>query len=329
MKDVALRAGVSTKTVSRVVNGQGEISAATAARVKAIIDELGYRPNQMARGLAVNRTNSIGFVVPDIINPFYSEVAQVILRTSRTRDYHMVLCSHENSVQEQQSILDSLVAQGVDGIIVFPALGSDTGILRFAQTFNPIVVVNHEVQHSNIGVIRCDIYRGAEMAVDYLAEKGHKHNEMLGATRSPQKRRWRERGFRDAMKRHGHAPSQDMIFPGDHASNDVEGGYLASSELLTNHPEITAIVSYNDMMAFGAIRAAHELGRRIPDDLAIIGFDDISTCEIVQPRLTTIKMDKYQMGSAAVEKLLSMLQGEITGGESTILDVALVIRDSA
>jgi LacI family transcriptional regulator len=120
-----------------------------------------------------------------------------------------------------------------------------------------------------------------------------------------------------------------MIFPGDHASNDVEGGYLASSELLTNHPEITAIVSYNDMMAFGAIRAAHELGRRIPDDLAIIGFDDISTCEIVQPRLTTIKMDKYQMGSAAVEKLLSMLQGEITGGESTILDVALVIRDSA
>src|SRR5215207_6295434 len=173
MKDIARRAGVSIKTVSRVVNGQGEISEATAARIQTVIDELGYRPNQMARGLVSKRTNSLGFVVSTIRNPFYSEVAQGILHASREHDYQMVLCSHENSAQEQQRILGALVAQGVDGIIVFPAINGITDILRFAENFRPIVVVDCDIDHPNISLVRSDVYRGAQMSVEYLIDQGH------------------------------------------------------------------------------------------------------------------------------------------------------------
>src|SRR5690242_3896854 len=135
MKDVAQRAEVSIKTVSRVVNGEGEISEETVRRVQKIIDELGYRPNRMARGLVTQRTNSIGLVVPNINNPFYPEVAEAVMSTSRENQHHMLLCSHENNSQEQQSILESLVDQGVDGIIIFPALHGVEQLARFADSY--------------------------------------------------------------------------------------------------------------------------------------------------------------------------------------------------
>lgn len=326
MKDIARRAGVSIKTVSRVVNGQGEISPTTAAKVQAVIDELGYRPNQMARGLVSNRTNSLGFIVSTIRNPFYSEVAQSILHASRARNFQMVLCSHENSAQEQQRILSGLVAQGVDGVIIFPALDSTADILRFAESFSPIVAIDYEIDHPNIGLVKSNVYRGAQLAVEYLVSQGHSHIGMINAARSISHNR--EHGFRAAVREQGIAFSEDMIVLGDFAADDIEGGAKATTELLKRHPETTGIFCYNDLMAIGAIRAAEDLGRRVPAEMAVVGFDDIAIGEIVRPKLTTIKIDKFQAGRMAVENLLSMLD-DAPMRQSTILDVTLVVRESA
>lgn len=331
MKEIAKKANVSIKTVSRVVNGQGEISAETVRRVQEVIDELGYRPNLMARSLITQRTNSIGLIVPNISNPFYPEVAQAVLSTARENQHNMLLCSHENDLEEQQQILDSLVAQGVDGIIIFPALHSLQQLARFADSYGPLVVVNDALEHPKVCQVQADIIAGAARAVDYLVERGHRHIAMINAVRSPLGRRWREIGFLQALAAHGLPSGQAFMSPGDSAATDIDGGYDAARELLTQHPEITAIFCYNDMMAIGAVRACHDLGRRIPDDCALIGFDDIAMASILQPALTTVRINKYALGAEAARQLLRMLEDDTDAAfpPRVVLDVDLVIRQSA
>lgn len=329
MKEIAQKANVSIKTVSRVVNGQGEISAETVRRVQEVIDEFGYRPNLMARSLVTQRTNSIGLIVPNISNPFYPEVAQAVLSTARENHHNMLLCSHENDAEEQQQILDSLVAQGVDGIIIFPALHSLQQLSRFADSFGQIVVVNDSLEQPKVSHVQADIFAGATRAVDYLAEKGHRHIAMINAVRSPLGRRWREQGFKQAIAAHGLPLEQTFMLPGDSAATDIDGGYDAAKQLLVEHREITAIFCYNDMMAIGAVRACQELGRRIPHDCAIIGFDDIAIASIIQPALTTVRIDKYALGAEAARQLLLMLENDADVSRRVVLDVDLVLRQSA
>ncbi|HVU10629.1 MAG TPA: LacI family DNA-binding transcriptional regulator [Phototrophicaceae bacterium] len=329
MKDVAQRADVSIKTVSRVVNGEGEISEATSRRVQEVIDELGYRPNRMARGLVTQRTNSIGLVVPNINNPFYPEVAEAVMSTARVSQHHMLLCSHENNYQEQQAILDSLVAQGVDGIIIFPALHGVEPLIRFSKSFSPLVVVNHEVDHPGIGVVRADIVKGAARAVEYLVGKGHRQIGMIKAERSPANRRWREQGFKQALAAHQLDFRETALVAGDSAASDIDGGYAAARELLTRHPDITAIFCYNDLMAIGAVRACQDMSRRVPEDCAIVGFDDITMASIVRPALTTIRINKYELGAEAARQLLMLLDDDSREASHVVLEADLIIRESA
>jgi LacI family transcriptional regulator len=329
MKDVAQRAGVSIKTVSRVVNGEGEVSEEKVHRVKAVIDELGYRPNQMARGLVSQRTHSIGLVVPEINNPFYPEVAEAVISIARENHHHMLLCSHENDYREQEAILESLVYQGVDGIIIFPARESSEQLLRFADSWSPIVSVNHNISHPRIGVVQADIVKGASLAVDYLVGKGHTHIGMISAERSPVNRRWREQGFKQAMIAHQLVFTDSLLVAGDGLPNDIDGGYNAARRFLSEQPQITALFCYNDMMALGAIHACQDMGLHLPDNFAIVGFDDISLAAIVRPALTTIRIDKSQLGAEATRMLLDLLENANSKIDNVTLDVDLVIRQSA
>jgi LacI family transcriptional regulator len=327
MKDVAERAGVSIKTVSRVVNGQGEISEETKERIQAIIDELGFRPNMMARGLVTQRTRSIGLIVPSLSNPFFPEVAEAVQATAREHQHHMMLCSHENDFVEQRNILDSLMAQGVDGIVIFPALNSIDELRRFADKYRPLVVVNEEIEHKHIGLVQANIVQGAQTAIDYLVAAGHRHIGMLAATVIPQNRHWREQGYRQAVRSH------NLPFQADDYIETIDGDWpdslVATRKLLERNPQITAIFAYNDIYAIGALRACEELGRRVPEDCAIVGFDDVAAATIAQPALTTIRIDKRGLGAAAVELLLGMLNEPEQAGVSIVLDTELIRRQSA
>jgi LacI family transcriptional regulator len=326
MRDVAQKANVSIKTVSRVVNDQGEISETTRKRVLAVIKELGYRPNKIARGLVTQRTYTVGLVVPDITNPFFPEVARGVQDVARAQDYNVFLCNSDESQQEELRTLHSLADQGVDGIIIFPCYQTQNNLDVFAAQYRPIIAINHICDHANVSLVLTDNYQGAKLAVDYLLSKGHREIGMLaGLETSPQRGR-RVHGFLDALAAYDLSVVEPRILSG---LPTLASGYEVALRLLKQDPPVTAIFSYNDLQALGAIQACKELGRHIPADCAIIGFDDIQLASLVDPALTTIRIDKYSMGQQAMRRLLDMLDNPDMDFSPIEMDVELVVRESA
>lgn len=326
LRDVAQKAGVSIKTVSRVVNDQGEISDDTRQRVQAVIDELGYRPNLIARGLVTQRSYTVGLVFPDITNPFFPEVARGVQDTARARDYNTLLCNSDENKQEELRTLHSLAAQGVDGIIIFPCFHTNDNLNIFAEQYQPVVSVNSRYDHPHISLVLTDNYGGAKQAVEHLYGRGHRHIAMLSGLETSPTRGRRVQGFLNTMAALNLPVTEEAVLAG---LPTLESGYEAALRLLRQNPQVTAIFAYNDLLALGAIKACKELGRRVPDDCAIIGFDDVQLASLVSPALTTIRLDKYDIGRQAMGRLLEMLDTPDTRFPAIELGTELVIRESA
>ncbi len=327
MRDVAQKADVSIKTVSRVVNDQGEISEATRERVLAAINELGYRPSRIARAMVTQRTRTVGFIIPDITNPFFSEVARGIQDAAQANGYNVFMCNTEEDASEHLQILYSLADQGVDGLIIFSSVVSDDDLNHFADSFRPIVAINRLTNHPSISQIIVDNYKGARLAVDHLAAQGHTAIGMLSGPRGISLGRIRRiEGFYDGLRAHGLPVRDDYLVK---VSPGMSYGREGVQQLLTEHPEITALFCYNDLLALGAIRACRDLGRRVPEDCAIVGFDDIQLAAMVVPALTTIHYDKYALGQTAMNRLLDMLNDSNETFPQIDVDTKLVVRESA
>ena len=322
MEDVARIAGVSRQTVSRVINGKGEISPVTRKRIMEVIQNLGYSPNRAAQGLAMQRTHTAGFVIPDITNPFFPEVAKGIQDLAQDRDYNIIMCNTGEDPEEATRILYSLVAQAVDGIIIF---SSDEFLIRFAEKFRPIVAINYPSEHSNISILSVDNYRGAQLAVDHLVAQGHTNIGMVTGDYQGLDEIRRVKGFREALMKHGLPIVDNWVVP---VPPTLVDGREAARQLLIDHPQITAIFAYNDLLAIGSIRACSDLGRRVPADCAIIGFDDIQLADIVTPALTSVRVDKYALGQQAMARLFEMIESPEKEFSRIEIDVELVIRES-
>ena len=319
MRDVAKEAGVSIKTVSRVVNDQGEIAVATRERVLAVIDQLGYRPNMLARGLVTQRTYTIGLNVRDITNPFFPEVARGVQDMARAHNYNVFLCNSDDDPQEEIRTLQTLADQSVDGVITFPYLQSS--VRMFAEPDRPFIVINNGMAHPHVSQVMTNNFEGAKLAVDHLAAKGHTEIAMI--TSQYQEQSQRVLGFQAGIKAHGLTTTR--LWSG---VPKFEQGFEATLQLLTEHPEISAIFAYNDLMAAGVIQACKKLGRRVPDDCAIIGFDDIALATLVDPPLTTVRLPKYKIGQMAMSRLLEMLEQPDYDFPPIHLDVELAVRES-
>lgn len=325
MRDVAQKAGVSIKTVSRVVNDQGEISDETRQRVMTAITELGYRPSRIARAMVTQRTHTVGMVIPDITNPFFPEVARGVQDLAQAKDYNVFICNTDEYGQEEMQTLYSLADQAVDGIIVFTSIVSDEKLRAFADSFRPIIIINRYFEHPNVGLVIVDNYRGARLAMAHLLEKGHTAiATFTGNSASPAKIR-RVRGYSDALTEAGLPVNQNWIIPD---TPNMTNGYQATRQLLTQYPQITAIFAYNDLLALGALRACFELGRRVPADCAVIGFDDIQFASMVTPSLTTVHYDKYALGQMAINRLFEMIETPQATFSSIDVEVKLMIRES-
>ncbi len=328
MRDVAHRAGVSIKTVSRVVNNQDEISEETRQRVLAVIDELDYRPNRVAQGLVTQRTYAAGLVVGDIANPFFPEVARGALDAAQAKDYNVFLCNTDGNTQQELRVLQSLAAHAVEGIILYPSYDSDDNVRTFAKTFRPLVVINYAFEHPGVSLIMVNHRRGARLAVNYLISKGHTNIGMLTGVQNPSFDRVRRiQGFCDGLAAHGLPVINEWIVPSRDPT--MESGYESARQLLTQHPQVTAIFAYNDLLALGAIRACHGLGRPVPTECAIVGFDDIQWAATATPSLTTVHVNKYELGHQAMTRLLAMLAEPEAIFPTIYLDVELVVRESA
>jgi LacI family transcriptional regulator len=327
MREVAEKAGVSIKTVSRVVNREEDIAAATRKRVLAVIDELGYRPSRVARALVTQSSSTIGLVVGDIGNPFFPEVAQGVLNTAQAREYHVFLGSTNGDVSQELSILHSLADHGVAGIIIHPTYASSENLTAFLADFQPVVVINHPFAAPGVSQIMVDTQQGAQLAVDHLVGLGHREIAMLSGVADPVQTAVRRIvGFRAAMARHDLPVASGRLVP--IAEPTVEQGEQATCQLLREQPEVSAISAYNDLLAVGALRACQALGRRVPDDCAVVGFDDIHLAGQVTPALTTVRFDKYGLGQQAVARLFEMLAAPTQSFPPFYSAVELVVRQS-
>lgn len=325
INDVAKAAGVSRQTVSRAMNDKREISPETKERVMIAVEQLGYQPNRLAQGMVTRRTRSVGLILADITNPFFPEVARGVQDTARDNDYNVLLCNSDEDPKVEVATLYSLAAQGVDGIILFAHKASDEDLLGFADNYSPILIVNRVLEHPNIVQLMVDNLHGSRLAVAHLVGKGHVHIGMLAnAFNNPDLIR-RVQGYKAVLREHGMPLREEWIAQ---AAPTLQGGYECARRLLTEFGEITAVFTYNDLMAIGALRACQDMGRRVPEDVEIIGFDDILMASMVTPALSSVRVDKYQLGQMAITRLLDMIDHPEEHFSSIHMDVELVLRES-
>lgn len=325
MRDVAEEAGVSIKTVSRVVNDQGEISNETRQRVLVAIEKLGYRPSKVARALVTRRTQTIGLLIGDIANPYFSEVARGVMDAAQAQGYDVFICNTDGVIEKRA--LFSLIDHNVDGAIIFPTYQNLAWLDKFTGPEHPMVIVNTILEpHPGQGIVRSRIEKGADLATSYLIEKGHSVIGMIAGEVAPLNYIKRVTGYRRALKRQGISFNEDMVIVGE---PQFKHGFEAAKILLERFPKMTAIVCYNDLLAMGALQRCKEMGRRVPEDCAITGYDNISFAALVSPALTTIHVDKYKIGERAAKLLLDMLKEPQKKFPPIFVDTELIVRGSA
>lgn len=321
--DVARAAGVSAQTVSRVVNGKGEISPETRQIVTEVIERLGYRPSAIARSLATNRTWTLGLLIPDIANPFFPEIVRGAEDTARQRGYTIFVCNTAENPDQEAAVLQLLEERRVDGVVVCSSRLPDERLHALLAHHPAAVLVNRPAPDAVAGAVRIDDAAGTRRAVQHLLESGRRTIGMLAGPPSSYSAQERRRSFEAALATAG--LSDALVLP---CAPNLAGGLAAAKELLTMHPTIDGLICYNDLVAIGALQSCAELGRRVPEEVAIVGCDDIMLAALVTPPLTTLRIDKYQLGVAAINMLFDRMEGRVSS-ERVLLPLELVVRASA
>ena len=319
--DVARSAGVSRQTVSRALNDKDEIGVSTKQRVLDAALALGYRPSRFARGLVRQDTISVGLVIPDLLNPFFTEVAAAALDAARAREWHVVVYDTGDRVEEERGTLEVIASQ-VDAVVGYLSLPEDE-IDKLTRGL-PVVLIDREHRTERFSSIRIEGEQGVHAAIRHLVEAGHRRIGMLDhAERSEPS--IRHHWFDGAMSACG--LDATMV---SRADQSVEGGEAALRELLAAHPDVTAVFTFNDIIAIGALRAARRLGREVPRDLAVIGFDGLRLGSLVEPPLTTVALDTRGLGALAVEQAARLLtRSEPLSSDELVVGAELRLRESA
>jgi LacI family transcriptional regulator len=306
ISDVAERAGVSTATVSRVLARIGRSRPETTDAVHRAADALGYRPSAVARSLRTQRTRTLGLLVSDIKNPFFPEIVRAADSAARAIDYSMLLGGSAFDDQRAVHYLDVMVDQRVDGLIIASSQISGSTWKWLVASPVPAILINAEPADRRVPVIASDNEGGSRLVVEHLVALGHTRIGYIGGPSSYLAAALRLRGFRAACTAAGLSPDDTPILRSD---GELESGELAARQLLEQAPWVTAVACFNDLTAIGVLRAIRTAGHRVPDDISVVGFDDIAAASWVVPTLTTIAQQKGEMGRLAVEHLVRVLDG--------------------
>lgn len=323
IKDVAVRAGVSFATVSRVLDDRPEISDATKARVRAACAEMGYVPNKAARGLVMKNTKTIGLIVPDISNPYFSGLGLSVEMRARENGYRVLLCNSLREEAREILVLDSLLSQQIDGLIIAPVSPGSQRKLEHALGSTPRVYLgnNHDDQCSYVVV---DNKRGAYEATRYLLCLGHRDIAFLGGREGSRTRHFRIAGFRKAMEEAGLSGRE---YPSPAEGDSYQHNHARALQLFREGPLPHAIFAYSDRIALSVLQAAEECGVRIPEDVSLLGFDNIDFAGLPRINLTTVSQHKAELGRRAVDHLFAQIAGDMTP-VADILEPELIIRDT-
>ncbi|WP_045370856.1 substrate-binding domain-containing protein [Vibrio campbellii] len=327
MKDIAKLAGVSTSTVSHVINKTRFVSEEISERVNNAAKELNYyAPSALARSLKVNRTKTIGMLVTTSTNPFFGEVVKGVERSCYQKGYSLILCNTEGDNERMRESINTLLQKRVDGLILMCSSLEGERIDVFERYPDiPVVVMDWGPMLFTSDKIQDNSLRGGYLAAKYLIDCGHKEVGCITGPLIKHQAQMRYEGYKRAMLEAEFEFNANWIVESDF---ECEGGYQAFKKMVERGPLPSSIFVSNDMMAMGVINAANELGIQIPEQLSIIGYDDIHIAKFMSPSLTTIHQPKYRLGQAAVETLLRKLDEKSDEAQVVQLEPTLVERNS-
>lgn len=324
--EVAREAGVSLQTVSRAINNKGEISEETRQRVLRVARRLGFRPSHIARGLVTRKTLTVALVVPDIANPFFAEIARGAEDAAHDAGYSLLLGNTIEDPQRETDVLYALEEKCVDGIILCSSRLAAAALADIASRLPALVLVNRHVPSEAVATVRVDDAAGAQSATRHLLVSGRRRIGFLAGPPAAHSGQERARGYRQAIEHLGMAVDPSFSV---HCAPFMESGRTAMEALLAAHPDLDAVFCYNDLVAVGALQACTALRRQVPHEVAVIGCDDILLASLVTPPLSTLRVDKREIGSAALHLLLDRIDGCSDKCREVVLEPQLILRASA
>jgi LacI family transcriptional regulator len=323
LRMVAEKAGVSVNTASRAINNKPDINQETKKRIFKVAQELGYVRNNTAVALRTKKTGTVGVVIEDNRNPFYAEVLNGMEVAAREKNYHIIFANTQRDYKKEEEAINLLLAKRVDGLLIAPVQDRDDDIKNLIEVNIPFVVVGRDFKNISLDAVYNDEVKGGFLATEYLIKKGHKRIALIDGFLYKSPAKGRLEGYKKALKKYGISMDDALVSVGD---IDVKDGYERTRQMLEKDLDFTAIFAYNDMMAFGAMQAIREKGLRIPEDIGLVGYDDIPFCSLMDPALTTIRLKKQELGIESVKLLFSLINGNRKKPKKIMLDVDIIVR---
>lgn len=324
-KDVAERAGVSVATVSYVLNnGPRPVAPETRLKVEEAIAELGYYPNELARSLRLQQSSTIGLILPNIMNPVFAEIAHELESVCRREGFLLLLCNSDRQHDREEHFIQILRAKQVDGVVITPHDDPVALIQPLVQARIPVVVLEHDLP--GVHCIVMDEQQGGRIATQHLIDLGHQRIALLRRTPSSALSRERFIGYRQALVAAGIAFDPRLVLE---CAAGQTAGAQAMQQLLALAEPPTAVFTHNDVLAMGALYAIRQAGLRAPDDISVVGYDDISSAAYFSPSLTTVRSPKAELGALAGRTILDLVRHKSDMPPQTVtLPVELVVRAS-
>lgn len=323
--DVAERAGVSTASVSRVLNGKGQIAPATRLAIESAVRDLGYQPNRIARSLVTKSTQTIALLLPEITNPFYGGLVSGIEQRTLELGYTLLLCTTQGDPAREELYLDLLRSKQVDGVLVDGLVLPPDRIARFVADGLPIVCLDRDVGSAAVPLVQVDNRLGARIAAEHLLRLGHTRIAHVAGDPALRISADRVDGYREALRTAGLDPAPELVVTGGFTES---GGYEAARALFAAAPHPTAVFAANDLSAVGVIEGIVERGLGVPDDVSVVGFDDVRLAAYTTPPLTTIHQPAREIGEEATSILLDLTKGRKVRRLRHLLAPELVVRRS-
>ncbi|MGI9182294.1 MAG: LacI family DNA-binding transcriptional regulator [Longimicrobiaceae bacterium] len=327
LKDVAELAGVSASTVSRTINEPEMVNDQTRARVEEAVRALGYRPNRVARRLRVasGLTNLVGLIIPDLQNPFFADIARGVEDVAVHNGYTVLIGNSDENLDKERRYLEVMHAESVDGIILPPNSTSDPVAMDFARSEMPLVFVDRRLSKVKMDTVVTDNLRGAYDAVEHLIRLGHRRIGFVEGRPQVSTSRERLAGYRQALEDHRIELDPERVRTGD---SRQESGRRLTKELLVLAERPTALLVGNGLMTLGALEALHRAELKIPEEMAIIGYDDMPWALALNPPLTVVRQPGYELGGRAMELLLQRIRTPDRATTLMVLEPELIVRRS-
>ncbi|SFL33509.1 transcriptional regulator, LacI family [Gracilibacillus orientalis] len=321
--DVAEKAGVSIATVSKVINSTGNMRQATRERVLSVMEELNYYPSMMASALTGKKTETLGLLVPDISNPFFSEIARTIEDRAHEKGLSVIMCSTDESLEKEKKYLELLRRKQVDGFIIASSF-NDKNLLKGIKSASiPLVMLTQEAGMAGVTSVAVDDFSGGYDAANHLLELGHQKIALINENRLSSK--MRVYGFREAYESHGYTFTDDMVIT---TNASLANGKKVLQTIINNGNLPSAIFACNDLLAIGVLQGARERGINIPEDLSLMGFDNTILATTSVPGLTTIAQPIEEMGKKVVDVIIDSINNKYSGSERILYNPELMQRDT-